>query len=238
MQTLDARFRQLHDRIVAAEKQFNRSPGTVQVLAVSKTQEPDAIAHIYQLGQRDFGENYLQEAIPKIRTLAGLPIHWHFIGRIQANKTRDIAEYFDWVHSVDRFKIGQRLSEQRPVTRDPLNICLQINLEEETGKGGVAPADAPQLAAQLASLPRLKLRGLMCIPTEHADIKSQRGVFARLRLLQEAINRQGHKLDTLSMGMSNDLEAAIAEGATLIRVGTAIFGSRNRSQEPEDKSQN
>ncbi len=226
MQTLDARFRQLHDRIVAAEKQFNRDPGSVQVLAVSKTQPPAAIAHIFQLGQRDFGENYLQEALPKIRDLAGLPIHWHFIGRIQANKTRDIAESFDWVHSIDRLKIAQRLNEQRPANRDPLNICLQINLEDETGKGGIAPADAPQLAAQLASLPRLKLRGLMCIPAEHPDIESQRSVFARMRLLQATINGHGYKLDTLSMGMSNDLEAAIAEGATLIRVGTAIFGPR------------
>jgi PLP dependent protein len=227
MQTLDTRFRQLCDRIVAAEQQFNRKPGAVRLLAVSKTQPPGAIAHIYKLGQRDFGENYLQEALPKIRALADLPIQWHFIGGIQANKSRDIAECFDWVHSIDRFKVAQRLNEQRPANRGPLNICLQINLEDEAGKGGIAPADAPQLAEQIAALPQLKLRGLMCIPAEHPDFESQRRVFSRLRLLQEAINRQGHRLDTLSMGMSNDLEAAIAEGSTLLRVGTAIFGPRS-----------
>ncbi len=227
MQTLDTRFRQLHDRIAAAEKQFGRKPGTVRLLAVSKTQPPGAIAHIYKLGQREFGENYLQEVLPKIRDLADLAIQWHFIGRIQTNKTRDIAECFDWVHSVDRLKIAQRLNDQRPANREPLNICLQINLEDETGKGGIMAADAPQLAAQIAALPRLKLRGLMCIPAEHPDFESQRRVFARLRLLQDAINREGRELDTLSMGMSNDLEAAIAEGSNMIRVGTALFGPRS-----------
>lgn len=227
MQTLDTRFRQLHDRIAAAEKQFNRQPGSVQLLAVGKTQPLDAIAHIYKLGQRNFGENYLQEALPKIQGLSDLAIQWHFIGRIQANKTREIAECFDWVHSVDRLRIAQRLNDQRPGNRAPLNICLQINLEDETGKGGMAPGDAPRLAEQIAILPRLKLRGLMCIPAEHPDFESQRRVFARMRLLQEAINRQGAALDTLSMGMSNDLEAAIAEGSNMIRIGTALFGPRS-----------
>jgi PLP dependent protein len=227
MQTLDTRFRQLHDRMAAAEKRFNRQPGAVQLLAVSKTQPPDAIAHIYKLGQRDFGENYLQEALPKIHGLSDLDIQWHFIGRIQANKTREIAESFDWVHGVDRLKIAQRLNDQRPENRDPLNICLQINLEDEVGKGGIAPADAPQLAGQITALPRLKLRGLMCIPAEYADFESQCRVFARMRLLRDTINRLDLGLDTLSMGMSNDLEAAIAEGSTLIRIGTALFGPRS-----------
>jgi PLP dependent protein len=227
MQTLDTRFRQLHDRIAAAEKRFNRQPGVVQLLAVSKIQPSDAIAHIYKLGQRDFGENYLQEALPKIRSLSDLDIQWHFIGRIQANKTREIAESFDWVHSVDRFKIAQRLNDQRSGNAPLLNICLQINLEDEVGKGGVAPADAPQLAEQITALPRLKLRGLMCIPAEYPDFESQCRVFARMHLLQDTINRLGLGLDTLSMGMSNDLEAAIAEGSTMIRIGTALFGPRS-----------
>lgn len=227
MQTLDTRFRQLQDRIAAAEKQFNRNPGSVCLLAVSKTQPPDAIAHIYKLGQRDFGENYLQEALPKIHSLSDLAIQWHFIGQLQTNKTRDIAACFDWVHSVDRPRIAQRLNDQRPANLPPLNICLQINLEDEAGKGGIGPAEALLLAEQVVALPRLKLRGLMCIPAEHPDFESQRRVFARLRQLRDKINNQGHDMDTLSMGMSNDLEAAIAEGSTLIRVGTAIFGPRS-----------
>jgi pyridoxal phosphate enzyme (YggS family) len=226
MQTLDARLLELNHRIAEAEKRFSRKPGAVGVLAVSKTQPPSAVAHLYKLGQRDFGENYLQEALPKIRELADLAIQWHFIGRIQANKTRDIAEHFDWVHSVDRLKVAQRLNDQRPANRPPLNICLQINLEDESAKGGITPAEALQLAPQLGALPRLQLRGLMCIPAEHPDFATQRQVFARLRELQEAINHQGCALDTLSMGMSGDLEAAIAEGANLVRVGTAIFGPR------------
>lgn len=228
MQTLDGQFRQLRDRIAAAEQRYHRKPGSVRLLAVSKTQVPAAIERVYNLGQRDFGENYLQEALPKIKVLAELSaIQWHFIGRIQANKTRDIAETFDWVHSVDRLKIAQRLNEQRPLPRGQLNICLQINLEDETGKGGIHPAHALQLGEQIAGLPRLKLRGLMCIPAEHSDFESQRSVFAHMRRLLETMNAQGLQLDTLSMGMSGDLEAAIAEGSTMVRVGTAIFGPRS-----------
>src|SRR5690349_6748572 len=157
MQTLDTRLLELHNRIATAEKRFGREPGAVRLLAVSKAQPPSAVAHLYKLGQRDFGENYLQEALPKIRDLANLAIEWHFIGQIQTNKTRDIAQYFDWVHSLDRLKVARRLNEQRPASRPPLNICLQINLEAESTKGGITPAEAPQLAAQLAALPRLKL---------------------------------------------------------------------------------
>lgn len=228
MQTLDAQFRQLNERIAEAARRFGREPAAVRLLAVSKTQPPGAIAQVYGLGQRDFGENYLQEALPKVQALRDLPaIQWHFIGRIQANKTRDIAECFDWVHSVDRLRIAQRLNDQRPADRSPLNVCLQVNLEGEAGKGGVNPAEVPQLATRIAALPRLKLRGLMCIPAGHDDFAAQRRVFARLRRLQEELKLQGFGLDTLSMGMSGDLEAAIAEGSTLVRVGTAIFGPRS-----------
>ena len=227
MQTLDMQLRLLLDRIAAAEQRFQRRSGSVRLLAVSKTRPPGDIELVYRLGQRDFGENYLQEALPKIRMLTGLSgVQWHFIGRIQSNKTGDIAEAFDWVHSVDRLKIAQRLNEQRPADRPPLNICLQINLEDELSKGGASPAEAAQLAAAIAELPRLKLRGLMCIPEEHENFDAQRRVFARLRRLQDELNQQGRALDTLSMGMSGDLEAAIAEGSTLVRVGTAIFGPR------------
>ncbi|HEY3487875.1 MAG TPA: YggS family pyridoxal phosphate-dependent enzyme [Gammaproteobacteria bacterium] len=226
MQTLDTQFSRLHTRIVTAAKRFDRVPGTVKLLAVSKGQPAASIEQLYKLGQHDFGENYLQEALPKIRTLAHLTIQWHFIGQIQTNKTRDIAEHFAWVHSVDRYKIAQRLNDQRPEHLAPLNICLQINLEQETTKGGMVPAAAAELAAQIATLPRLRLRGLMCIPIAHPDFETQREVFGRLRSLQEEINRRGHTMDTLSMGMSDDLEAAIAAGSTLLRVGTAIFGPR------------
>lgn len=232
MQTLDSQFRQLTERIAEAARRFGREPGSVRLLAVGKTQPPEAIEQVYRLGQRDFGENYLQEALPKMQALRGLPgIQWHFIGRIQTNKTRDIAEHFDWVHSVDRLIIARRLNDQRPAKREPINVCLQVNLEGETGKGGIAPADAPLLAEQIAALPRLKLRGLMCIPAEHEDFEAQRRVFARLRRLQEELNLQGRGLDTLSMGMSGDLEAAIAEGSNMVRVGTALFGPRIRSRE-------
>lgn len=235
MQTLDAQFRQLTARIAEAARRFGREPGSVRLLAVGKTQPPDAIEQVYRLGQRDFGENYLQEALPKIKTLSGLPgIQWHFIGRIQGNKTREIAEHFDWVHSVDRLRIAQRLNEQRPAAKpSPLNICLQVNLEGEAGKGGISPAEAPLLAAQIAALPRLRLRGLMCIPAEHEDFEAQRRVFARLRRLQEELNLRGCGLDTLSMGMSGDLEAAIAEGSNMVRIGTALFGPRKGNREPD-----
>jgi pyridoxal phosphate enzyme (YggS family) len=233
MQTLDSQFRQLLDRIATAERRGQRQPGSVRLLAVSKTRPAAEVEQLYGLGQSDFGENYLQEALPKIRAVSGrTAIQWHFFGRIQTNKTRDIAGCFDWVHSVDRLQIAERLHEQRPADRPPLNICLQINLEDETGKGGMMPDDAPRLAEQVAALPRLQLRGLMCVPAEHPDFETQRRVFARLRALRDAMNRQGHALDTLSMGMSHDLEAAIAEGSTLIRVGTAIFGPRPRQVGP------
>ncbi len=197
-------------------------------MAVSKTFPATAVREAAAGGQRDFGENYLQEALEKLDATADLPLIWHFIGPIQSNKTRPIAERFDWVHTVDREKIVRRLSEQRPETRGPLNVCIEVNVSGEATKSGVAPAAVPALARVVAALPRLRLRGLMAIPEPTADMDLQRQRFATLRELNESLVREGLALDTLSMGMSADLEAAIAEGATMVRVGTAIFGERNK----------
>jgi hypothetical protein len=179
-------------------------------------------------GIRDIGESYLQEALEKIEQLRDLALTWHFIGRLQANKTRVIAATFDWVHGVDRLKIAERLSEQRPFHAPPLNVCLQVNIAGEASKGGVTPEELPALAAAVAVLPRLKLRGLMCIPPDEADPARQRKWFAAMRHALEELNASGASLDTLSMGMSGDFEAAILEGATLVRIGTALFGERPR----------
>ena len=183
----------------------------------------------FDAGQRAFGENYLQEALDKIAALQGKTpgLEWHFIGPIQSNKTRPIAEHFDWVHSVDRLKIAQRLSEQRPEELGPLNICLQVNISAEASKSGLAPEALPEVAAQVAQLPRLRLRGLMAIPAPSDDMKQQRAAFAAVRGLYEQLRAGGLAMDTLSMGMSADLEAAVAEGATIVRVGSAIFGARH-----------
>ncbi|MDR6176906.1 pyridoxal phosphate enzyme (YggS family) [Pseudomonas sp. SORGH_AS 211] len=212
------------ERIAAASRTAGRDPATVGLLAVSKTKPAAALREAAAAGLRDFGENYLQEALDKQPALADLPLVWHFIGPIQSNKTRPIACHFDWVHSVDRLKIAQRLAEQRPPERGPLNICLQVNVSGEASKSGCHPDDLPALAAAVSQLPNLRLRGLMAIPEPTEDPASQRAAFARLRTLSEALNLG---LDTLSMGMSQDLEAAIAEGATWVRVGTALFGARD-----------
>ncbi len=198
-------------------------------MAVSKTFPATAVREAAAGGQRDFGENYLQEALEKLDATADLPLIWHFIGPIQSNKTRPIAERFDWVHTVDREKIARRLSEQRPETRGPLNVCIEVNVSGEATKSGVPPAAVPALARVVAALPRLRLRGLMAIPEPTADMDLQRQRFATLRELNESLVREGLALDTLSMGMSADLEAAIAEGATMVRVGTAIFGERTKA---------
>jgi len=198
----------------------------VRLLAVSKTFPPAAVREAAQAGLRDFGENYAQEGVEKIRELASLGLTWHYIGPIQSNKTRVIAEHFDWVHSIDRAKIAARLAEARGPGRSELQVCIQVNVSGEATKGGVAPSDAAQLAEQLAMLPRLKLRGLMAVPEPTPDEALQRRRFGQLRELRDRLNRNGFAMDTLSMGMSADLEAAIAEGATLVRVGTAIFGER------------
>ncbi len=212
------------ERIAAASRTAGRDPATVGLLAVSKTKPAAALREAAGAGLRDFGENYLQEALDKQLELADLPLVWHFIGPVQSNKTRAIASHFDWVHSVDRLKIAQRLAEQRPPERGPLNICLQVNVSGEASKSGCHPDELPALATAVSQLPNLRLRGLMAIPEPTDDPASQRAAFARLRTLSEALNLG---LDTLSMGMSQDLEAAIAEGATWVRIGTALFGARD-----------
>ncbi len=214
-------------RVREAERLFQRLPGSVTLLAVSKTESPALIAAVAAAGQRYFGESYLQEALAKMAALHDLDLDWHFIGPVQANKTRGIAEHFSWVHSVDRLKIAQRLNEQRPTWLPPLNICLQVNLSEEPSKHGLSIAELRPVARAVASLPRLCLRGLMTMPAPATGFAAQRRPFARLRELQEELVAGGMALDTLSMGMSTDLEAAIAAGATLVRVGTAIFGPRS-----------
>lgn len=214
--------------IVAAAQESGRAPDTVQLLAVSKTFGPEAVLEAVQAGQRAFGENYLQEALDKIAVLSAQPepLEWHFIGPIQSNKTRPIAEHFDWVHTVEREKVAQRLSEQRPAGMAPLQICLQVNISGEASKSGVAPEEVAALAHKVAALPNLTLRGLMAIPEPAVEFERQRAAFARLRTLYEQLRADGLALDTLSMGMSADMRAAIFEGATIVRVGSAIFGSR------------
>ena len=214
-------------RIQAAALAAQRDENSVQLLAVSKTKPAEALREAYAAGIRDFGENYLQEALGKQLELADLPLIWHFIGPIQSNKTRAIAEHFDWVHSVDRLKIAQRLSEQRPADLPPLNICIQVNVSGEASKSGCTPADLPALANAISQLPRLKLRGLMAIPEPTEDRAAQDAAFAAVQSLQAGL---GLPLDTLSMGMSHDLESAIAMGATWVRIGTALFGTRGPQQ--------
>lgn len=217
---------QLRARISSAEKKFGRIPGIVQLIAVSKTRTANEIRKAALTGIRDFGENYLQDALAKQSELADLNLTWHFIGPIQSNKTADISGHFDWVHSVDRLKIARRLNEQRPAELPPLNICIQVNISNEATKSGIMVDDLSQLAAEIAELQRLNLRGLMAIPSPALTEEELRGEFAAMQAELDGLNSQGFSLDTLSMGMSNDLECAIAEGATMIRVGTAIFGPR------------
>ena len=224
MSTLADNLSAISARIASAAQAAGRDPASVQLLAVSKTKPASAIREIHAAGVRDVGENYLQEALTKQQALSDLPLIWHFIGPIQSNKTKAIAEHFDWVHSVDRLKIAQRLSEQRPAGLAPLNLCLQVNVSGEDSKSGCAPADLPALAKAVAGLPNLRLRGLMAIPEPTDDRVAQEAAFARLHQLQESL---GLGLDTLSMGMSHDLEAAIAQGATWVRIGTALFGARD-----------
>ena len=228
MMTADyaARLHAVLGRIRAAEQRFQRPPGAVRLLAVGKTQPAAAIAALAAAGQRDFGENYFQEALNKMTELATLELEWHFIGPMQANKTRGIAEHFAWVHSVDRLKIAERLSAQRPDHLPPLNVCLQVNIDQESTKHGLDETELAEVARAVAALPRLRLRGLMAIPAPATEFTAQRRPFARLRELRERLAAAGLALDTLSAGMSDDLEAAIAEGATLVRVGAALFGAR------------
>ncbi|MFK8330685.1 YggS family pyridoxal phosphate-dependent enzyme [Pseudomonas sp. BJa5] len=227
MSTIADNLSTLAARIDAAAQAAGRAPSAIRLLAVSKTKPAAAIREAYAAGVRDVGENYLQEALNKQGELADLPLTWHFIGPIQSNKTRAIAEHFDWVHSVDRLKIAQRLSEQRPDGLAPLNICLQVNVSGEASKSGCTPEQLPALAQAIVALPRLRLRGLMAIPEPTDDRAAQEAAFARVRQLQASL---GLELDTLSMGMSHDLEAAIAQGATWVRIGTALFGARDYGQ--------
>ncbi|MEQ1772474.1 MAG: YggS family pyridoxal phosphate-dependent enzyme [Burkholderiales bacterium] len=230
MTPISANWQAVRARIANAARAAGRPAQSVALLAVSKTFGAAQVRECYSTGQRAFGENYVQEALDKIAALADSPdndeIEWHMIGPIQSNKTRAIAEHFQWVHSVERDKIAQRLNESRPAYLPPLNICIQVNVSGEASKSGLDPGAEVALAALIANLPRLRLRGLMSIPEPTPDTALQRQRFARLRHLQENLIACGHTLDTLSMGMSDDLEAAIAEGATMVRVGTAIFGRR------------
>ncbi|MEY3265023.1 MAG: hypothetical protein RL717_2500 [Pseudomonadota bacterium] len=228
--TISTNLQTVAQEIAATAQAAGRTPHAVQLLAVSKTFDADAVIEAADAGQSAFGENYVQEAIDKISEIRqqrpDLKLEWHFIGPLQSNKTRSVAENFDWVHAVDREKIAQRLSDQRPSTLPPLNICLQVNVSGEATKSGVTPAALPELARAVAAMPRLCLRGLMAIPEPAQTEQAQRKPFAQLRQLQQELAALGIDTDTLSMGMSSDMPAAIAEGATIVRIGTAIFGKR------------
>ena len=226
MNSIEKNLKDIHSRIRRAAGDCGRSPESVQLLAVSKRKPAQDIREAYAAGQRDFGENYLQEALQKMEALKDLQIIWHFIGAIQSNKTRSIAGAFDWVHCVDRLKIATRLSEQRPPGREPLNACIQINLDAEDSKAGIDLDALPALATAMAGLPGIRLRGLMTIPAPRADYDEQCRAFARMSDALEALRQLGLNCDTLSMGMTGDMEAAIAQGSTLVRIGTAIFGER------------
>lgn len=227
MTTIAQRLKQIRAQISESELSCNRQPGSVLLLAVSKTKPAEDIAAAYQAGQRHFGENYLQEALRKQQELGAYAITWHFIGPIQSNKTKPLATHFDWVHSVDSLKIAKRLSEQRPAQLPPLNICLQVNISDESSKSGITLDELPGLCAQVAQLPNLKLRGVMAIPAPQDNFEQQRLPY---KTLYQAVARLGRpELDTFSFGMTGDLKAAIVEGSTMVRIGTALFGERNYS---------
>jgi PLP dependent protein len=230
MTTIAANLQAVHDRIARAAAAANRAPEGVRLLAVSKTFAAPQVMAAWQAGQRAFGENFVQEAVDKIAELRQLGIEWHFIGPVQSNKTRPIAEHFAWVHSIEREKIARRLNDARPPQLPPLNVLIQVNVSGEASKSGVAPGEERALAAAIRTLPRLRLRGLMAIPEPTPDAALQRRRFALLRSLQQGLQADDRSVDTLSMGMSDDLEAAIAEGSTMVRVGTAIFGKRQAVQ--------
>ncbi|MDP9088343.1 MAG: YggS family pyridoxal phosphate-dependent enzyme [Pseudomonadota bacterium] len=225
-QNLTLHVNHVRSRIRNAANAAGRDPATVTLVAVTKTKTAETIRLAATAGVTDFGENYLQEALSKMDSLADLALRWHFIGAIQSNKTRPLAERFDWVHSVDRFSIAKRLSEQRPFHAPPLQVCIQVALVPEPTKAGVLPGALLELAGAVAELPRLQLRGLMCLPPPQPAAAAERAVFAQLRGTLQDLNARGLKLDTLSMGMSADFESAIAEGATMVRIGTALFGAR------------
>ena len=221
------RLAHVQERIHRAAMAAGRSPGEIMLLAVSKTKPASDVAAAFGAGQRAFGENYLQDALPKIRTLADKDIEWHFIGRLQSNKCADISRHFTWVHGIDSLKHAEQLSSHRPAELPPLQVCIQVNLSGEVTKGGVAPNEVEALALKVARLPRLRLRGLMTMPDPNAGTTSRDATFAGLRGLLESLRASGLDVDTLSMGMSDDMEAAIREGATIVRIGTDIFGPRD-----------
>ena len=227
MTTIATQLQTVHARIAAACLAAGRDPRDVRLLAVSKTFGPEAVAEAYAVGQTAFGENYIQEAVEKMAALSHLPLEWHCIGPIQSNKTRLVAQHFAWAHTVDRLKIAQRLHEQRASDLPPLQVCIQVNVDGGPTKSGVVPHEALALAREVAALPRLALRGLMCIPEPAPDFEASRAVFMRAKALFDQIKSEGLALDTLSMGMTADLEAAIHAGSTMVRVGTAIFGGRS-----------
>ena len=228
MTMIENNLRAVHERMALACRAAGRDVSAVTLLAVSKTFGVDAVLNAYAAGQTAFGENYIQEAVQKITALRHLPLQWHCIGPIQSNKTRLVAEHFDWVHTVDRLKVAQRLSEQRPATLAPLQVCIQINVDGGASKSGVPPEEALALAQQVAVLPGLRLRGVMSIPESAPDFIAACALFKSVRAVFDALNAQGLALDTLSMGMSADMEAAIESGSTLVRVGSAIFGVRSK----------
>jgi pyridoxal phosphate enzyme (YggS family) len=232
-QNLPENIERVRDLIARAAAQCGRSVDSVTLIAVSKSVPAEIIEAAARAGLRHFGESYLQEALEKMSAVPARDLIWHFIGGLQANKTRLVAENFAWVHSVDRLRIAERLSNQRPYHAPLLNVCIQVNVGGELSKGGASPSDVPDLVAAIGKLPRLKLRGLMCLPPEEDDPTRQRHWFAQLRELYETLNQSGAALDTLSMGMSGDFQAAIMEGATLVRVGTALFGARTHTMRPE-----
>lgn len=225
-QPIAGRLAAVRHRIATAARAAGRDPDDVRLIGVSKRQPAEAVRAALDAGLRDFGENFVQEALDKMDALGETPARWHFIGALQSNKTAAVAEHFDWVHSVDRLKLARRLSAQRPEALAPLNLCVQVNIGDEHSKSGVAPAEAGALAREIAGLPRLALRGLMAVPPPETDPGRQRAWCRQLATLYAALRADGLALDTLSMGMSDDLEAAIAEGATLVRIGTALFGAR------------
>lgn len=222
-------FREIQDLLKRAAERAGRPADNIRLLAVSKKKPLESIRELADAGQKDFAENFVQEGVAKIEALAGTDLCWHFIGHLQSNKTREVAAHFDWVHTIDRFKTARRLSEQRDSVRERLQVLIQVNIDEEPGKSGVAPRDLRPLADEVATLPRLRLRGLMCIPAVREGFEAQRVPFRRLREAQAALARDGHRLDTLSMGMTADFEAAIREGATIVRIGTALFGARDEN---------
>jgi pyridoxal phosphate enzyme (YggS family) len=219
-------FRKIQDLLAKAAADAGRPEDHIRLLAVSKKKPLEAILEAANAGQRDFGENFVQEGLDKIQSCGRDDLTWHFIGHLQSNKTRAVAQHFQWVHTIDRLKIARRLSEQRPLDAPDLNVCIEVNIDDEAAKSGVAPGDVAALAREIAGLPRLRLRGLMCLPAIRSDFDEQRKPFAALRELQESLNDDGLQLDTLSMGMSADYAAAIQEGATIVRIGTALFGVR------------